>query len=190
MALLSDIQLKDLIESGMIAPYELEQIRQVGDLKVISYGLSSCGYDIRLSPIECFIVRGPVDPKNTTINTKRPLALITDETGTYYIVPPMTYVLGVSLERFVMPDNVCGTATGKSTYARSGLIVNITPLEPGWSGYLTLELFNAGSEPLKMYANEGIAQLQFQRVIGCAVPYSQRNGKYMNQDCLPVMAKL
>lgn len=190
MSLMSDSQIMPLIELGMIDPFIPNQVRSVDGLPVISYGLSSCGYDIRLSPNQCFIIRGMIDPKVTENNTKKELALITDATGTFYVIPPLSYVLGVTVESFKMPHNVCGTATGKSTYARSGLVVNVTPLEPGWAGYLTLEMFNANSEALKVYADEGIAQIQFQRVEGCAVPYNTRGGKYMNQENLPVMAKL
>lgn len=190
MSLLTDNQLKPLIEAGMITPYELEQIRTVNGVKAVSFGLSSCGYDIRLSRTECFMVRGLSDPKNTADNHKVPLSLMTDESGTYYMIPPLTYVLAVTVERFKIPIDVCGIATGKSTYARCGLISFITPLEPGWTGYLTLELFNTSSEKLKIYADEGIAQIQFHKVYGCETPYNSRNGKYMNQSDTPTMAKL
>ena len=163
------------IEHGMIKPFELKQVR---DGK-ISYGLSSFGYDIRVSheyKIFTNINNSIVDPKNFDANS------FIDFTGDVCIVPPNSFALARSIEYFKIPRDVLTICVGKSTYARCGIIVNVTPLEPGWEGYVTLEFSNTTPLPAKIYANEGVAQFIFLK--GNEKPeitYADRNGKYMGQ---------
>lgn len=161
----------------------------VGEGKV-SYGLSSYGYDIRLAKrfkvfTPMYGAQGVVDPKNFDER------LVTEHIGDHCIIPPNSFVLGVSLERFSMPVNVTGICLGKSTYARCGIIVNITPLEAGWKGYLTIEISNSTPLPVKVYANEGIAQvLFFESEYRPKVTYANRKGKYMDQTQEPTSPKV
>jgi len=164
-------------EYGMITPFVPYQVREGN----ISYGLSSFGYDIRLA--EEFKIFSPpaggnriVDPKNFDES------LLADFRGEYCDIPPHAFVLARSVERFKMPENVLGLCVGKSTYARCGILVNITPLEPGWRGVLTIEISNTTPLPARIYAQEGIAQVIF--FAGEEVPllgYDQHRGKYQDQ---------
>lgn len=171
--------------NGLIHPFEKNQIRQVDDVKVISYGCSSSGYDIRLSPKEFRIFRhipgSIVDPKNFDPRHLEEAPLHTDETGEYFVLPGNTYGLGVALEYIKLPRIITVICLGKSTYARVGLISNITPAEPGWEGHLTLEFSNSSNADIKIYANEGIVQLIFLEGEPCMVSYTDREGKYNNQ---------
>ena len=151
--------------------------------KVISYGLSSAGYDIRVT--DEFKIFSPVvgyggiavDPKNFD---KR---LLQDFKGSVCEIPPHSFILCRSLERFCIPTDIIATCLGKSTYARCGIIVNVTPLEPGWRGVLTIEISNTSPSPVKVYANEGIAQLVFSKLKGPAlVSYETKGGKYQDQE--------
>lgn len=159
---------------------------------VMSYGNSFYGYDIRLSP-EDFYIFNPVfddevsDPKRFVRSSLMRKRTLTDSRGTFFIIPGNTYALGVSLERFNMPPDVVGICVGKSTYARCGLIVNTTPLEPGWQGHLTLEFSNSSPSPLTVYANEGIAQVLFLRGEPNTVAY---DGKYQGQGHEVTVAKM
>jgi dCTP deaminase len=152
---------------------------------VISYGLSSYGYDIRLSPAEFRIFRhvpGTVlDPKNFNPENLEPTALRTDENGSYFILPAHSYGLGVALERIQVPDNISVICIGKSTYARCGIIANLTPAEAGWRGHLTLEFSNSSSADCRIYANEGVVQLLFFEGEPCQISYETRRGKYQDQ---------
>lgn len=186
MTLLCDWQVKALAERyDMISPFVPEQVRD----GAISYGLSSVGYDIRLAGE--FKAINPnaddlyLDPKN--INQYCFSDLYTES---FVIVPPGQFVLGRSVERFKMPRNVAGVCYGKSTYARVGLIANITPLEPGWEGYLTLELSNTSSLPVMVYVNEGIAQILFSYIPDPDISYADRAGKYQNQPAQPIISRL
>jgi len=184
--IINDKKLKDLaLNEGMISPFEGELVREKDGRKVISYGLSSYGYDIRLSSIELKVFsyeNGNVnDPKNFKEDSLEILYSRVDKRGEFFILPAHGYALGVSVEKFDMPSNVTGICTGKSTYARSGIIANITPLEAGWRGYLTLEIANTSNIPCKIYANEGIAQVLFFSGDQCQTSYSNRNGKYLDQ---------
>lgn len=165
---------------GMIYPYCDELVRVLPDgNKVISYGPSSYGYDIRCSnKFKVFKnVQCPVcDPKDFDINNFEEI-----ETD-ICIIPPNSFVLTSSVEAFIMPRNVTGICLGKSTYARTGVVANITPLEAGWRGILTIELSNTSPNPVKIYADEGIAQvLFFESDEQCRVSYADRGGKYQNQ---------
>jgi len=191
----NDEWIKEKASQGMISPFEPQQVRKIdGDIPVISYGLSSFGYDIRLSPNEFRIFRHIpgtiVDPKNFNPDNLEPTQLCTDKTGSYFILPAHSYGLGVALERLEIPDNVTVICIGKSTYARVGVIANVTPAEAGWRGFLTLEFSNSSSADCKLYANEGIVQLIFLEGEKCSVSYEQRNGKYQNQTNNVTLARI
>jgi len=160
---------------GMIEPFEENLVRK----GVISYGLSSYGYDLRIADefkIFTNVASTIVDPKNFDERS------FVSVKGDYCIIPPNSFALGRSIEYFRIPRDVIGICLGKSTYARCGIIVNVTPLEPCWEGYLTVEISNTTPLPAKIYAGEGIAQIIF--IKGneeCEVSYKDRKGKYMYQ---------
>jgi len=174
--ILADSQIRDLAQNqGMIEPFLEKQTRD----GVISYGLSSYGYDARCSDefmIFTNIDNAIVDPKNFSnqsfVERKTPVC----------VIPPNSFVLTRTVEYFKIPKDVLVICLGKSTYARCGLIVNVTPLEPGWEGHVTLEISNTTPLPAKVYANEGVAQfLFFKGSTPCEVSYADRKGKYMGQ---------
>lgn len=174
--ILPDHEIRRLaLEEGMISPFEEKQNRD----GVISYGLSSYGYDSRCAPdfkIFTNIDNAMVDPKNFSDQS-----FVNRETDVC-IIPPNSFALTHSIEYFKIPKDVLVICLGKSTYARCGLIVNVTPLEPGWEGHVTLEISNTTPLPAKVYANEGIAQfLFFKGSSACEVSYADRKGKYMGQ---------
>ena len=162
-------------EHKMISPFEDKQIRE----NKISYGLSSFGYDARVSnefKIFTNVNSEIVDPKNFKASN------FVTKNVSECIIPPNSFVLASTVEYFRIPKNVLVVCLGKSTYARCGIIVNVTPLEPGWEGHVTLEFSNTTPLPAKVYANEGVAQFIFLK--GNETPettYSDRNGKYMGQ---------
>jgi dCTP deaminase len=163
-------------EHGMIEPFVENQVRQ----GVISYGLSSYGYDIRVADefkIFTNIFSVTVDPKQ--FDTKSMI----DFVGDICIIPPNSFALARTVEYFRIPRNTLTICVGKSTYARCGIIVNVTPFEPEWEGYVTLEISNTTPLPAKIYANEGIAQvLFFEGDAECEVSYADRKGKYQKQQ--------
>ena len=176
----------------LMIPFEHGLVSSKDGNKVISYGLSSYGYDIRLSPKEFYIFidkERANDPKRFNKDAVIEIELREDGNEQYFIMPPHSYGLGVSLELFNIPNNVTGICVGKSTYARSGIIANLTPLEAGWRGYLTLEFANTSNAPCRLYANEGIAQVIFFEAEDCLTPYSSRNGKYQDQPQQVIFAK-
>jgi len=180
---------------GMISPFEESLVRHVEDRRVISYGLSSYGYDLRLSPLDFRVFRHipgtVVDPKRFNHKNLDQVDLHTDEDGsTYFIIPANSYALGVSLERIKMCPNVTAICLGKSTLARCGIIANITPIEASWEGYITLEFSNASSADCRIYANEGVVQLLFFEGEACTTTYADRNGKYQNQQAQVTLAKV
>lgn len=189
--ILNDHEIRRLSSSldspPMIEPFHPRQLRSASGSGVpaISYGTSSFGYDLQLSPtgLKVFsVIEGEIiDPKNFNESVPFPLSVLGDGTGTYYLVPPRAYALGVTVETFNIPRDIVAICLGKSTYARSGLIINTTPLEPGWRGRLVLEFFNPTSSFLKVYANEGIAQVIFLRGEEPEVSYADRSGKYQDQ---------
>lgn len=183
-----------MAQKGMISPFEPKLVRRVEQLPVISYGLSSFGYDIRLSPVDFRIFRHipgtVVDPKNFNPENLQPTKLYTDANGSYFILPAHSYGLGVALERLEIPNNITVICIGKSSYARCGIIANITPAEAAWRGYLTLELSNASSADCRIYANEGIVQLMFLEGEPCAVNYEARQGKYQDQPAAVTLARI
>ncbi len=174
-----------MAEKGMIAPFEPKLVRRAENLPVISYGLSSFGYDIRLSPKEFRVFRHipgtVVDPKNFNPDNLEAVKLHQDSQGSFFILPAHSYGLGVALERLDIPDNITVLCIGKSTYARVGLIANLTPAEAGWCGHLTLEFSNSSSADCRIYASEGVVQLLFLKGEACEVSYQKRRGKYQDQ---------
>lgn len=166
-------------EHGMIAPFEPQQIRENTQGKLISYGLSSYGYDIRSAnefKIFTNIKSTIVDPKHFDENS------FVDFTGDACIIPPNSFALARTIEYFRIPRDVLTLCLGKSTYARCGIIVNVTPLEPEWHGHITLEFSNTTNLPAKIYAGEGVAQvIFFSGEAVCHTSYKDRKGKYMGQ---------
>ncbi len=164
------------LEQGMIKPFEDRQMRK----GTISYGLSSYGYDIRIADefkIFTNINTTIVDPKAFD-----PRSFV-DIQGEVAVIPPNSFALGRSVEYFKIPRNVLTLCVGKSTYARCGIITNVTPFEPEWEGYVTLEISNTTPLPAKIYANEGIAQvLFFESDETCLTSYADRQGKYQGQQ--------
>ena len=162
-------------ENGMIEPFEPKQVKD----GTISYGLSSYGYDIRVAEefkVFTNVHNVIVDPKNFDDRS------FVDVNGTECIIPPNSFALARTLEHFRIPRDVLVLCVGKSTYARCGIIVNVTPLEPTWSGYLTLEISNTTPLPAKIYGGEGIAQLLFfEGDQAPSVAYEDRQGKYQDQ---------
>ena len=176
MSVLSDRWIKKMaLEKEMIKPFVSEQKKG----KIISYGLSSFGYDARVSnefKIFTNVNSEIVDPKNF-----KPTNFVTKKVSEC-IVPPNSFVLASTIEYFKIPKDILVICLGKSTYARCGIIVNVTPLEPGWEGHVTLEFSNTTPLPAKIYANEGVAQFIFlQGNETPEVTYSDRKGKYMGQ---------
>lgn len=182
-------------EQQLITPFAENLIREIAGRRIISAGLSSYGYDLRLAP-DGFRVFSPIasteiDPKNFDEGSLVNAPLKTSADGSqYWLMPPHTYALGVTVENFNIPRNVLGICMGKSTYARSGIIVNTTPLEPGWRGRLVLEFSNSADLPVRIYASEGVAQVTFfESDEDCETSYADRKGKYQNQEGL-VTARL
>ena len=190
----NDIWIGEMALKGMISPFEKALVRRVNDAPVISFGLSSYGYDLRLSANDFRIFRHipgtVVDPKNFTPDNLEPAKLHQDQFGEYFILPAHSYGLGVALEKISVPNNVTVICIGKSTYARIGLIANLTPAEAGWRGNLTLEFSNSSSADCRVYANEGIVQLLFFEGEPCAVSYDARNGKYQDQSEQVTLARV
>jgi dCTP deaminase len=166
------------LDHGMIEPFEDRQVRA----GVISYGLSSYGYDIRVADefkVFTNINSTVVDPKNFDARS------FVDVRADVCIIPPNSFALAKTVEYFRIPRDVLTVCVGKSTYARCGLIVNVTPFEPEWEGFVTLEISNTTPLPAKVYANEGIAQvLFFQSDEACEVSYADKKGKYQGQQGL------
>ena len=176
MTVLSDKWIKKMVKtSGMIKPFVSKQTRK----GKISFGLSSYGYDARVSnefKIFTNVNSGIVDPK-----LFKKESFVT-KIGKECIIPPNSFALARTMEYFKIPENVLVICLGKSTYARCGIIVNVTPLEPGWEGHVTLEFSNTTNLPAKIYAGEGVAQMIFfESDEDCAVSYKDRGGKYQGQ---------
>ena len=166
-------------ERGMIEPFAERQVRRLGERAVISYGVSSYGYDVRCAnefKVFTNIHSAVVDPKNFESRSFVSMA------GEHCIIPPNSFALARTVEYFRIPRDVLTICLGKSTYARCGIIVNVTPLEPEWEGYVTLEFSNTTPLPAKIYANEGVAQMIFfQAGEVCETSYKDRGGKYQGQ---------
>lgn len=171
--------------ASMITPFVSDQVRDHGTGRVVSYGTSSFGYDVRLGNTFSRIKRGAgfvLDPKRSDAAEW--------ETWSHVelVIEPGECVLGATFERITMPPNVLGLCVGKSTYARLGLVLNTTPLEPGWEGHVTLEMSNTNRVPVRVHPGEGIAQLIFFYGPVPEVTYDARGGKYQNQGSAPVRA--
>ena len=164
----------------MIEPFEPKQVKEVNGQRVISYGLSSFGYDMRVA--NEFKIFSASTGQLTVIDPKaiEEKALV-DYVGGYCIIPPNSFALARSVEYFRMPANVTGIVLGKSTYARCGIVTNFTPLESGWEGFVTIEISNTTPVPVKVYANEGVAQCLFFGGEFPLVTYADRKGKYQAQ---------
>lgn len=180
MSIKSDKWIRRMAEQyGMISPFEANQVRENENGRVISYGTSSYGYDVRCADefkIFTNINSAIVDPKNFDPNS------FVDVKSDVCIIPPNSFALARTVEYFKIPRDVLTVCLGKSTYARCGIIVNVTPLEPEWEGHVTLEFSNTTTLPAKIYANEGVAQMLF---FGgdeeCETSYADRGGKYQGQ---------
>ena len=180
MSIKSDHWIRRMSEQeGMIEPFESGQVRQVNGERIISYGTSSYGYDVRCAnefKIFTNINSAVVDPKHFDENS------FVDFTGDVCIIPPNSFALARTVEYFRIPRSVLTVCLGKSTYARCGIIVNVTPLEPEWEGHVTLEFSNTTPLPAKIYANEGVAQMLFlESDEVCETSYADRSGKYQGQ---------
>jgi len=180
MSIKSDKWIRRMAENeGMIEPFEPGQVRESSGERLISYGTSSYGYDVRCSDefkIFTNINSAIVDPKNFDDNS------FVDVKSDVCIIPPNSFALARTVEFFRIPRSVLTVCLGKSTYARCGIIVNVTPLEPEWEGHVTLEFSNTTPLPAKIYANEGVAQmLFFESDEVCDVSYGDRGGKYQGQ---------
>lgn len=166
-------------EEGMISPFEAGQVREGEQGRMISYGLSSYGYDVRCADefkVFTNINSAMVDPKSFDAKS------FVDIQSDVCIIPPNSFALARTVEYFRIPRNVLTICLGKSTYARCGIIVNVTPLEPEWEGHVTLEFSNTTPLPAKIYAYEGVAQMLFlESDETCAVSYRDRQGKYQGQ---------
>ncbi len=180
MSLQSDRWIREKAQNeGMIEPFSDRLIRVEDGKKIISYGLSSYGYDLRVSrefKVFTNMKNSIIDPKAFTEDAF--IDVIADEC----IIPPNSFALAKSVEYFRIPRNVLTLCIGKSTYARCGIIVNVTPFEPEWEGFVTLEISNTTPLPAKIYANEGLAQVLFYEAAEvCETSYADRGGKYMGQ---------
>lgn len=181
MSILADNTIKELVNSQeMISPFVDHQVKQNSDGEnILSYGLSSYGYDARVSSkfkIFTNVYSSTVDPKDFIASN-----LVEIETN-ICMIPPNSFALGRTVEYFKMPRDVLAVCIGKSTYARCGIIVNVTPLEPECAGFVVLEFSNTSPLPAKIYANEGACQfLFFKGNVPCDISYADRDGKYMNQ---------
>ena len=179
MSIKSDRWIKQMAAAGMIEPFEADQVRRVAGRRVVSYGTSSYGYDVRCSDefkVFTNINSAIVDPKAFDENS------FVDMQADMCIIPPNSFALARTVEYFRIPRNVLTICLGKSTYARCGIIVNVTPLEPEWEGHVTLEFSNTTPLPAKIYANEGVAQmLFFESDEVCETSYKDRGGKYQGQ---------
>jgi dCTP deaminase len=180
MSVMNDGWIRKMANKQMIEPFVDDQVKQnENGGKVISYGLTSYGYDARVADeFKLFtnIDSDVVDPKNFSKSS------FVDRSGEVCIIPPNSFVLARTVEYFRIPRDVLVICVGKSTYARCGIIVNVTPLEPEWEGHVTLEFSNTTPLPAKIYANEGACQFLFLKGNEiCEVSYADREGKYMNQ---------
>ncbi|MGV8959305.1 MAG: dCTP deaminase [Stenotrophomonas sp.] len=183
MSIKSDRWIRRMSEQpgGMIEPYEAGQIKQVNGERIVSYGTSSYGYDVRCSrefKVFTNINSTIVDPKN--FDPKSFVDIEADEC----IIPPNSFALARTVEYFRIPRDTLVVCLGKSTYARCGIIVNVTPLEPEWEGHVTLEFSNTTPLPARIYANEGVAQMLFFQADHddiCETSYKDRGGKYQGQ---------
>ena len=188
MSIKADKWIRRMAENeGMIEPFEPGQVRQLNGERIVSYGTSSYGYDVRCSrefKVFTNINSATVDPKGFDAGS------FVDVVADVCVIPPNSFALASTVEYFRIPRNVLTICLGKSTYARCGIIVNVTPLEPEWEGHVTLEFSNTSPLPAKIYANEGACQFLFLKGNEpCETSYADRSGKYMRQKGV-TLAKL
>jgi dCTP deaminase len=181
MSIKSDRWIREMAtKHRMIEPFEPGQVRQSGGGKIVSYGVSSYGYDVRCADefkIFTNVNSTIIDPKAFDARS------FVDFKGPTCVIPPNSFALARTVEYFRIPRQVLTICLGKSTYARCGIIVNVTPLEPEWEGHVTLEFSNTTPLPAKIYANEGVAQMLFlESDEVCETSYKDRGGKYMGQQ--------
>jgi len=192
--ILNDIQITQLAREGMIEPFSPELICCEKSAPILSYGLSSYGYDLRLSSNEFKIFQHipgtVVDPKRFNQENLKIAQLLHDDCGDYFILPSRSYGLGVAVEALHLPENVSAICVGKSTYARCGIIANVTPAEAGWRGHLTLEFSNSSAADCRVYAMEGAVQMIFFQGEPCQTSYCTRNGKYQQQPQLITLPRV
>jgi dCTP deaminase len=201
----NDRWIKEQAAKGMISPFVPGLVRRIEhgatadgssilSIPALSFGCSSYGYDIRLSPADFRIFRhvpGLInDPKAFDGRCLEPAELHQSLAGDYFILPAHSYGLGVALERLRVPPNITVICLGKSTYARLGIVVNMTPAEASWEGHLTLEFSNSSGADCRIYANEGICQLLFFEGEPCETTYQDRAGKYQGQPEAVIAARV
>lgn len=178
--MLVDSEIKELAEQGMISPFVSTQVK----LGNIGYGLSCVGYDCRIDHIFSFPISGVLDPKHPELAQWSDVKV---NIGGFFELKPNSFVLANTIERFELPTNIATTFVGKSTLARVAINPIVTPGEPGWCGYLTLEIVNNAPIPARIYPGEGIGQMLFWRVSEPETPYNKRAGaSYQNQERKPV----
>jgi dCTP deaminase len=184
MSVLCDSEIIERAYAGMIEPFSELQVKEVNGSKVISYGVSSYGYDMRIADefkIFTNVNNAIVDPKKFDEKS------YVDYEGSVCIIPPNSFVLARSVEYFRIPRDILTICVGKSTYARCGIIVNVTPFEPEWEGFVTIEISNTTPLPARIYAYEGIAQVIFLKAdMVCATSYKDKGGKYQKQTELTI----
>ena len=185
--LLNDKEISVLAENDIIFPFVAEKTRELPNgTKALSYGLSHAGYDLTLSPKGFMVINDDhatdevLDVKAFNKELMYEAEPIEQNGSTFFVLPPFSYALGVSVELLTMPSNIMGITDGKSTYARQGTIINVTPIEPGWSGHLTICIVNPLAFPVRIYANEGIVQVMFVRLSENSHS-DYGDGKYQNQ---------
>ena len=184
--LLNDKEISILAENDLIFPFVAEKNRELPNgTKALSYGLSHAGYDLSLSPKGFMVINNnaPIEALDVKAFNKELMVEaepIEQNGSTFFVLPPFSYALGVSVELLTMPSNIMGLTDGKSTYARQGTIINVTPIEPGWSGHLTICIVNPLAVPVRIYANEGIVQVMFIRLNEDSRS-DYGDGKYQNQ---------
>jgi dCTP deaminase len=198
----NDRWIREQAAAGMITPFVPELVRRLQHdeghpfrgIPALSYGLSSYGYDLRLSPREFHVFRhvpGTVmNPKRFNPANLERAELHCDQDGEFFILPAHSYGLGVALERLEIPPTITCLFIGKSTYARMGVIANLTPGEAGWCGHLTLEFSNSSGADCRIYANEGVVQALFLEGDPCETTYHDRAGKYQDQPEQVVVARV
>lgn len=183
MSFLNDKQINELCRTqDMIVPHIEHVVSEVDGKRKLSYGVSSFGYDARLArEIKAFhpAFNGIADPLDFHVESN--LIDVPLDGQDYYILPPKGYILSTTVEKFNIPEDVMVICIGKSTYARCGIFINVTPIEPGFRGEVTLEIYNASSNPVKLYLEQGICQFMFARGERPEVTYSDRKGKYQDQ---------
>jgi len=195
MTLLNDKQIAKLAENDIFLPFVGEKRRELDNgTKAISYGLSQAGYDIRLSSVE-FLVFTPdnwayeLDAKQFDADAAIKAKLFEQKDGScYFVLPPHSHGLGTSMELISMPNDVLAICQGKSTYARLGLVTNTTPAEPGWSGHFTMCFINPTDFPIRLYANEGVAQFLLIQLSGNVE--QAYTGAYQNQKAKATLSKV